>query len=311
MAHVAGLSEKRQADAALIVTEAATNILKYAGQGEITLRSYDEGGTQALEMIALDRGPGIANLTSAMIDGFSTGGSLGAGLGTIKRHSTLFDIYSIAGSGTALLAHIANAPGVANVSIERFQIGARSTPKFGQDVCGDTWSVRRVGDSLWVTLLDGLGHGPMAAEASNRAVDVFHEADPRDQPADVLRRAHQGIRATRGAVMAIAMFDAVNRTLSFAGVGNIVAIVTAGDDAQHLISTDGTVGYNMRTVRQREAPWTKGGVFIATTDGLSTRWNLSRHPGLVQRHPSLIASVLHRDFARDADDATIIVVKAA
>lgn len=308
MAHVVGLSEQRQADAALVVTEAATNILKYAGQGEITVKSYGGPGTQALEIMALDRGPGIANVASAMTDGFSTGGSLGAGLGTIKRHSTHFDLYSVAGNGTAVLAQIANLP---EVETDRFRVGVKSTPKFGQDVCGDAWGVRRVAGKLWVTLLDGLGHGPMAAEASNRAVSVFMQADPADQPADVLRRAHQGVKSTRGAVMAVAMFDADKRVMSFAGVGNIVGLVTNGDEAQHLISTDGTVGYNMRTVRPSEAPWTRGSVYIATTDGLSTRWNLNRHPGLVQRHPSLIASVLHRDFARDADDATIIVVKAS
>jgi anti-sigma regulatory factor (Ser/Thr protein kinase) len=308
MAHVLGLSEQRQADAALVVTEAATNILKYAGQGEITLKSYDENGTQGLEIIALDRGPGIANVTSAMTDGFSTAGSLGAGLGTIERHSTCFDIYSVPGNGTAVLAQIANS---SDARADRFQIGAKSTPKSGQAVCGDAWGIRRVGGNLWATLLDGLGHGPMASDASNRAVDVFLGADPGDQPADVIRRAHQGIRATRGAVMAVAMFDAEKRVLSFAGVGNIVAIVTSGDDTQHLLSTDGTVGYNMRNVRPCEAPWAVGSVYIATTDGLSTRWNLTRHPGLVRRHPSLIANVLHRDFARDADDATIFVVKAS
>ncbi|HEX7932973.1 MAG TPA: SpoIIE family protein phosphatase [Paraburkholderia sp.] len=308
MAHALGLSEKRQADAALIVTEAATNILKYAGQGEITLKSYREGASQALEIIALDRGPGIANVTSAMTDGFSSGGSLGAGLGTIERHSTRFDIYSVTGAGTVLLAQIANSP---EADSERFQLGVKSTPKLGQGVCGDAWGMRCVRGNLWITLLDGLGHGPMAADASNRAVGVFLQADPGDQPADVLRRAHQEIKTTRGAVMAVAMFDADKSLMSFAGVGNIVGIVTSGDETQHLISTDGTVGYNMRTVRPSEVPWTKGSVFIATTDGLSTRWNLSRHPGLSQRHPSVIASVLHRDFARDADDATIIVVKAS
>jgi anti-sigma regulatory factor (Ser/Thr protein kinase) len=308
MAHALGLSEQRQADAALVVTEAATNILKYAGQGEISLRSYNEGASQALEIIALDRGPGIANVMSARADGFSTGGSLGAGLGTIERHSTHFDIYSVAGNGTALLARIANS---AEAGSSRFQVGVRSTPKSGQDVCGDAWAVRHVRGNLWVTLLDGLGHGPMAAEASNRAASVFRNADPGDQPADILRRAHQEIKATRGTVMAVAMFDADREAISFAGVGNIVSIVSSGDNVQHLLSTDGTVGYNMRTVRPSEATWTTGSVYIATTDGLSTRWSLNRHPGLVQRHPSLIASVLHRDFARDADDATIIVVKAS
>lgn len=308
MAHVLGLSERRQADAGLVVTEAATNILKYAGHGQIVLKSYDAGGTHGLEIIALDRGPGIANVGAAMADGFSTGGSLGAGLGTIQRYSSHFDIYSVAGNGTALLAAISNS---SEVPTAKFQVGVRSTPKLGQDVCGDAWGVQSVGGNLWVTLLDGLGHGPMAWEASNRAVGVFFDADPTDQPADVLWRAHQGIKATRGAVMAIAMFDADNRVLSFAGVGNIVGIVAAGDDTQHLLSTDGTVGYNMRIVRPCEASWVTGSVYIATTDGLSTRWNLNRHPMLLRRHPSLIASVLHRDFARDADDATVIVVKAS
>ncbi|MEZ0601630.1 ATP-binding SpoIIE family protein phosphatase [Paraburkholderia sp. IW21] len=307
MAQALGLSEKLQADAALIVTEAATNIIKYAGQGEITLKSFLEGASQGLEIIALDRGPGITNLASARTDGYSTGGSLGAGLGTIARHSALFDIYSVPGNGTALLARIADSR---DGALNGFQIGAKSTPKPGQAVCGDAWGVRQIGTHLWIALLDGLGHGPLAAEAANRAVSIFLLAELSDKPADVLRRVHQGIKTTRGAVMAVALFDTDKRMMSFAGVGNIVGIVSSGSETEHLISTDGTVGYNMRTVRPSDVAWSKGSVFIATTDGLSTRWNLNRHPGLTDRHPSLIANVLYRDFARDADDATIIVVKA-
>jgi anti-sigma regulatory factor (Ser/Thr protein kinase) len=307
MAQSLGLAEKHQADAALIVTEAATNILKYAGHGEIVLRSTDEGGATSLDVIALDRGPGIANLGAACSDGFSTGGSLGAGLGTIARHSVLFDIYSVAGNGTAVFARVGETPTAAQPP---FLVGSKSTPKLGQDVSGDAWAIRYVSDKLWLTLLDGLGHGPLAADASRRAVDVFMRADADATPAEVMRDVHAGIKATRGAVMAIAKFEPLNAVLSFAGVGNIVSIVHAGEATQHLLSTDGTVGYNMRAVRPAEARWASGTVFIATTDGVSTRWNLNRHPGLASRHPSLIASVLHRDFARDADDATIVVVKA-
>ncbi|WP_454828723.1 ATP-binding SpoIIE family protein phosphatase [Paraburkholderia xenovorans] len=307
MAQALGLPDRSQADAALVVTEAATNILKYAGHGEIVLKSTDDAGASSLDVIALDRGPGIANLGAACSDGFSTGGSLGAGLGTIARHSAVFDIYSIQGCGTALFARVGEK---AAAEHPRFLVGAKSTPKHGQDINGDAWSVRHAGGNLWLTLLDGLGHGPLAAEASRRAVDVFMRADPAALPQEVLRDVHSGIKATRGAVMAIARFDPVNAILSFAGVGNIVGIVNAGETTQHLLSTDGTVGYNMRSVRPTEARWAPGSVFIATTDGLTTRWNLNRHPGLISRHPSLIASVLHRDFARDSDDATIVVVKA-
>ena len=47
------------------------------------------------------------------------------------------------------------------------------------------------------------------------------------------------------------------------------------------------------------------------SDGLSSKWNLSGHPGLLGRHPMLIAAVLHRDFSRNTDDATVVVVRQA
>jgi anti-sigma regulatory factor (Ser/Thr protein kinase) len=309
LAQKLGFSERNQADAALVATEAATNIIKYARSGEILLRQYANGNGWGIELLALDRGPGIANLDAARRDGFSTGGSLGAGLGTMSRHSHLFDIYSIAGAGTALLARLQHAKS-AETEASQFSIGARSTPKAGQEVCGDAWAFDNRDGLLRAVILDGLGHGPLAALAARSAVDVFHRAGRIGNPSDILRSAHQGLKATRGAVMAVASIDTVSRRITFAGVGNIVGIVTSGETTQHLLSTDGTVGYNMRLVREVEAEWTARSVMILTTDGISTRWNLNRHPGLLEHHPSLIAAVLHRDFARDSDDATILVVKA-
>lgn len=308
MSKLLGLSEKRQADAALVVTEAATNILKYAGSGKVLLRSCAAADAAGLEILALDKGPGIADLSMAKSDGYSTGGSLGAGLGTILRHSAAFDIYSLPDAGTALVSQI--MPDNRPVPAPPFVVGSLSTPKPGQEVCGDAWATRSVGGRLWVTLLDGLGHGPLAAEAARGAIMGFNGGRIDDTPSDVLKRAHETAKSTRGAVMAVAMFDANNATMQFAGIGNIVAIVAGGGETEHLLSMDGTVGYNMRVVRQTDSVWRLGRVFIATTDGLSTRWNLNKHPGLMLKHPSLIAAVLHRDFSRDSDDASIIVVKA-
>jgi anti-sigma regulatory factor (Ser/Thr protein kinase) len=310
LAQAQGLTEKSQADVALVVTEAATNILKYAGRGEIALKRYSNGPDHGLTITAIDRGPGIANLEAARRDGFSTGGSLGAGLGTIARHSDFFDIYSVAGAGTALLACFIGKKAAQSNFRSRWTIGALSTAKQGQEICGDAWSTLESNGRLRATLLDGLGHGPLAADAAAMAVSVFKDADGMETPGDTLRRTHVQLKATRGAVMAVANFDPVGGLMTFAGVGNIAAIVATGDETQHLVSTDGTVGYNMRLVRESRVDWTPRSVFIATTDGLSTRWNLNRHPDLLQRHPSLIAHVLHRDFGRDADDATVIVIKA-
>jgi len=317
LAQSLGFSERCQADAALVASEAATNIIKYAGRGEILLRQYISGDVSGIELLALDRGPGIPNLDAARRDGFSTGGSLGAGLGTMSRQSHLFDIYSVAGAGTAVLARIQNAKSqaagqvatqLANAS--RYSVGARSTPKAAQEVCGDAWGVEDRDGRMRIVLLDGLGHGPLASDASRRAVDIFRQAGRTHTPASILRSAHEGLRGSRGAVMAVAQIDMAAGSAQFAGVGNIVGIVVSGETSQHLLSTDGTVGYNMRLVREVSVEWTARSAMILTTDGLSTRWNLNRHAGLIQHHPSLIAAVLHRDFARDSDDATVVVVKA-
>ena len=310
LAQSLGFSERYQADAALVASEAATNIIKYAGRGEILLRRYMSEDVPGIELLALDRGPGIANLDAAQRDGFSTGGSLGAGLGTMSRQSHLFDIYSVEGAGTALLARIQN--GRSRVAdAPPYSVGARSTPKANQEVCGDAWGIEERNGQMRTVLLDGLGHGPLAFDASRRAVGIFRQADSIDTPASILRRAHEGLKGTRGAVMAVAQIDNAAGSVRFAGVGNIVGIVVSGEASQHLLSTDGTVGYNMRLIREVSVDWSARSTMILTTDGLSTRWNLSRHPGLIRHHPSLIAAVLHRDFARDSDDATVLVVKAA
>ena len=310
LAQTLGFSERYQADAALVASEAATNIIKYAGRGEILLRRYMSGDVSGIELLALDRGPGIVNLDAARRDGFSTGGSLGAGLGTMSRHSHLFDIYSVANSGAAVLARIQNGKS-RMVDASPYSVGARSTPKANQEVCGDAWGIEERAGQMRTVLLDGLGHGPLASDASQRAVGIFRQADRIDTPASILRHAHEGLKGTRGAVMAVAQIDTAAGSVQFAGVGNIVGVVVSGDASQHLISTDGTVGYNVRLVREVSVQWTARSAMILTTDGLSTRWNLNRHPGLIQHHPSLIAAVLHRDFARDSDDATVVVVKAA
>ncbi|MGI4857213.1 MAG: SpoIIE family protein phosphatase [Janthinobacterium lividum] len=326
-----GCPEIVKANAALVVTEAATNILKYAGRGRIELKSYRDAGSHGVEMIAVDAGPGIASVERAMADGYSTGGSLGAGLGTIARQASLLDIYAREGQGTALLARIAcdkPAAGLRAAGAAKSEragadvgagmgadvgadVGAYSAPKAGQEICGDAWAVQQADGHLWLALLDGLGHGPLAADASRAAVAVFRDAAQGSaRPADVLRRAHAALKATRGAVMAVALFEPERHQVTFAGVGNIVCSVQSLTGSQHLLSTDGTVGYNMRLVRENTAQWHSGAVFIASTDGLSTRWNLTRHAGLIDHHPSLIAAVMHRDFGKDSDDATVVVVKA-
>jgi len=95
----AGFSAASAAACATAVSELATNVAKYASHGWVTLRVLD-GARVSLEAIVEDRGPGIVDVTEAMRDHVSTGGSLGLGLPGTKRLVDSFEIRSQVGSGT-------------------------------------------------------------------------------------------------------------------------------------------------------------------------------------------------------------------
>lgn len=296
---------------ALIATEASTNLVKYGKAGAVTLTRYVEGAQHGVQLIAVDSGPGFADFVAASRDGHSTAGSLGIGLGVIMRSATFFDVYSAPGEGTAMVARVAHGaprkPVIAAVA--PFEFAARSTPKKGQAECGDAWSVRDFGARQLLCIVDGLGHGPLAALASARAISVFEAARPDATPAAIMTQAHEALKDTRGAVMAVLALDPKAGTADYCGIGNIAAAIHLGTDSKHLLSIEGTVGYRMRATRTHTVAWDSTSVAVLYTDGLSGRWGPARYPGLLARHPSLIASVLFRDHARDTDDATIVVAR--
>jgi serine/threonine-protein kinase RsbT len=85
---------------ATIVSELATNILKYAGRGQLYIDAVKEDGKRGLRISALDRGPGIENLEESLRDHFSSSGTLGLGLPGVRRMVDEFNISSAKGKGT-------------------------------------------------------------------------------------------------------------------------------------------------------------------------------------------------------------------
>lgn len=116
-AALAGLDERRTAAAALVATELATNLLKHAEGGQVLIDivappAPREGGTESrvVQIAAIDHGPGIADMPAALRDGFSTTGSLGAGLGTCQRLADDFALHSTPGRGTVAVARVGTTP---------------------------------------------------------------------------------------------------------------------------------------------------------------------------------------------------------
>lgn len=307
LAQALGFGETDAGRAALAATEAATNLAKHArGGGVVIVRPCGRGPARGVELLAVDRGPGVRSVGEALRDGFSTAGSPGTGLGALQRMSDEFDLFSTAGQGTVLLSRVwAADPGPADVEMS---IGAVSVAKPGEPVCGDGWSSAHLPARCLLVCADGLGHGPEAAMASAAAARAF-DRHAGEGPAPLLERMHGALRATRGAAVAVAEVDLAARVVRYAGVGNIAATLWAPGETRSLVSHNGIVGHEMRKVQVFEYPFPPQGLLVMHSDGVSTRWQLEKYPGLALRDPAVVAAVLYRDFCRGRDDATVVVAR--
>ncbi|HEX6912237.1 MAG TPA: SpoIIE family protein phosphatase [Longimicrobium sp.] len=307
LAAALGFGETDAGRAALAATEAATNLAKHArGGGVVIVRPCGRGPARGVELLAVDRGPGMRSVGDALRDGFSTAGSPGTGLGALQRMSDEFDLFSTAGQGTVLLSRVwGSDPGPADVEMS---IGVVSVAKPGEAVCGDGWSSAHLGSRCLLVCADGLGHGPEAAMASAAATRAF-AAHAGEGPAPLLQRMHGALRPTRGAAVAVAEVDLGARVVRYAGVGNIAATLWAPGETRSLVSHNGIVGHEMRKVQVFEYPLPPQGLLVMHSDGVSTRWQLEKYPGLALRDPAVIAAVLYRDFCRGRDDATVVVAR--
>lgn len=293
--------------ASLLATEAANNLVKHAGEGELIFHYLEEGDAVALEILSIDKGPGMADVDRCLEDGYSTAGSPGTGLGAMARLSSFFDIYTLPEQGTVVLMRLwAKRPRQSEE--RRFVVGGLSVPMPGEEVCGDAWAAAEKGHRLSLMVSDGLGHGRMAAEASTEAIRAFRE-NPARAPTELIHATHGLLRSTRGAAVAVTQVDLEENRVYFAGIGNIAATVLSNGSSRSMVSHNGIVGHQMHKVREMTYPWPGEALLMMTSDGIQTRWSLEEYPGLNLCHPTVIAAIMYRDFRRLRDDVTVAVAK--
>jgi anti-sigma regulatory factor (Ser/Thr protein kinase) len=295
IADAAGLSKTDVGRAGVVATELANNLLNHAGGGELLLQAISPG---SMELIALDRGRGMADVQKCMRDGFSTSSTPGTGLGAVKRLSTEFDIHSEVDRGTAVMSRIGAAL--------KACFGAICTPIEGELECGDTWRLAHRKDGTALAVIDGLGHGPLAARAAEKAAEVFQE-EPFMGPRAQMERMHKMLGGTRGAAGASAQVQ--GKELLYAGIGNIAGRLCDHENSRGLVSHSGTLGFQAPRVQQFEYPPQKAALLIMHSDGISARWDLKDKHGLSNHHPAIVAAVIYRDHSRGRDDATIVVIR--
>ncbi len=298
-----GLDDVVAERAAIVASEAARNLVAHGGGGVVCVQPLGHP-PRGVAVVALDRGRGIEDLPRAMRDGHSTAGTPGEGLGAMARVGDAFDVWSAPGKGTALVAEVwAERPPASQVAT-----GAISVATAGERVCGDGWLVVEQAGRAVLAVVDGLGHGPHAADAAHVALEAIRKAAD-EPPREIVGRAHAALRATRGAALAVASLDLGTGALRYSGLGNVVGAIVGTGAVRRLVSLAGTAGHAARSIHEYAYEVPEGAVLVMHSDGIATHWDAAAYPGLLARHPALVAGVLFRDHARGRDDATVLVAR--
>ncbi|WP_205504219.1 SpoIIE family protein phosphatase [Rufibacter psychrotolerans] len=317
IAEAHGFSEADTGRVNIVVTEMATNLHKHTSfQGaEFLVKPIclEGGQTCGLELLCLDNGPGMRDPERMLEDGVSTFGSMGQGLGAIKRQSDFFDIYSQRGLGTIILTRIYRkgmAPPSRFRHLHKFELGAVMVPKAGEALSGDAWALRLAQEGAYLLVLDGLGHGEHAHQAAQSAIEAFKK-EPKVAPSEMLRSIHAAIKRTRGAVGVVTRWSAGTHLLQYCGIGNISGRLFMPDSVKNLLSYNGTLGMTMpSTINDQQQSWGPGHLMVLHSDGLKSRWDFSKYPELTRHDPTLMAAVLYKDNTRTVDDTLVVVVRA-
>lgn len=315
-----GLSSHRAAEVALAVTEAATNVQRHAEDGALLLRVVRSGDQAGVEFLTVDSGAGMTNVSAALADGTSSAGTLGIGLGAVSRLADHFDLHSVPGRGTVMAAQFwpRTVDGRAVVASPGSSLADGVTrPISGESVCGDAWAVRTVGgadtghpSAILLMLCDGLGHGPLAARASQAAVKAFHTTDDTG-PEGVLGAVHRALQGTRGGAVAVARIEPAAGRVLYCGIGNVSGFLVGDGGRRALLSAPGIVGSHMRRLRTFEEPLPARSALVMHSDGLTERWDHTAMPGLLHHSPLVMAGQLLREAGVRRDDASTVVIKGA
>lgn len=304
VAHALGFEERRRSDIGIVVTELGNNLLAHAGKGELLICPVD-AGTDWLDILAVDQGPGIQDVARAFEDGVSTGGTAGQGLGAVKRLSDEVSVYSFSGEGTVIFCRFR-----LSLSAENPPIGVVSIPVRGEVENGDSYLAIPGAARSFYMIVDGLGHGALASQAAREAVKVVAGCS-RQGLAEIMTTTHNALKATRGAAMSIAVVDHERSLITYAGVGNTSALIGNGSITRNMVSRNGTLGAALPRIQEYTYPFESGMLLLMFSDGMNSRCSLSGHPGLLNRPPGLIAGLLYRECKRGRDDATALVAALA
>lgn len=306
----AGFETRKLGDLDLIVSEMTSNLYKYAKGGEILTGIFGTEENRYIEIISIDYGPGMSDPQRMMTDGYSSSNTLGMGMGSIKRLSDEFDLYSLRDWGTIVLSRLYRKPkGKPEINALSISICPMVINMPGQTTSGDGTYYKQTDNFFKLLVADGLGHGPEANFAVNEAVKAFRVC-PYHSPAEILRFLHSSTLKTRGMVAAVVVFDFKKKVWQVAGVGNIAVRMSNFLEVKNLMSYNGIVGHNIpNTISDQEFSLSDFHQMTLCSDGIKSRWDIGKLTGIHRCDLSIQAAAIYKESARRNDDTSVVIVK--
>jgi anti-sigma regulatory factor (Ser/Thr protein kinase) len=293
--------------AALIASELGHNQRLHSKQGYLAVRPVDRLGVKGLEFIAADIGPGIRQPSQAIKGRAPTSESLGAGLGAVCRLADEVEFDDRIAEGLCVVARKFETRPAALCC----EIAIMGKPFPGEIISGDDGSFFQSETQLLAAVSDGLGHGPEAREASNRAIDVTLKKRHLG-PDEIITTLNQELTGTRGCAMSVVRFSKQDRAIECASAGDVHAHLYTRKDAHFFASTPFVVGDRkvpQRKVRIEKTFAEPGSILVIFTDGLKSRTSLKGQLDVLRRPAIEIAQHLLEHDSRPDDDALVLVAR--
>ncbi|MFF1379693.1 SpoIIE family protein phosphatase [Streptomyces sp. NPDC058308] len=242
----------------------------------------------------------MPELQRCLTDGYTTTGTMGAGLGAVARIATDFIIRTDAEMGTLSCARLA----LPRPRAARQAVGLVCVPADREQQCGDACAIVDTDGARTAIVIDGLGHGPHAAEAAQTALRSFHTVVDRPLP-EILTGIHRSLRRTRGA--AVGVLRLRPERAEYCGIGNVRAAAISPHQVHHrLTGQPGVVGWNIPAPQSHCFPLTPGTTAVLHSDGIDSRWTHTPPPFMLRLPPSLLAGAVAHNHRSTRDDAAVL-----
>ena len=282
----------------IVLTEISKNILKHGSSGKLSI-SFGDTSEKSIYIVA-ENPTSDSDTTRVFDDGYSTANTLGIGLGAVKR--LLTDVNVRVEGGKFILT---GKKVFAEKKKSVIQTSVYSRPKPGFKSNGDAYFIKRYEDNAIVAVIDGIGHGDKASQASKIALKVLEDRF-REDLEQIVINIHRQSHGSRGCVMGMVRMNKEGR-IEYLGVGNIRTQIYTTDMYKRLVSFDGLLGSNMRTLRTDRFELTTPCLIVMHSDGVSS-FNFD-DKRIVYRPIMELAKESFEKHKKSSDDATLLIAR--